>query len=194
MPSKTKNKSVFNKKHLAVVFFVVTALVALVIFTINTVRHNRNQELLIRDLNSSGLALDALAEELEAAIPGIEPVRSENCYRASRKFSEGPINCRQNIDFIRENIGHSKYLEEVSEIKHVLANSEKLSFGTPKKNGGLTEVYAETDHRWGGCRVYLSDDYGSREAYTSKTPAGYEFQIQCVSGDFDEFIYPELDD
>lgn len=161
----------------------VVTVVGMVVFgVVNTVSHNQNQKLLEKDLEETGVALDALVSELKKELHDIELKRTSDCYRASRKYSEGPIYCAQGIEISKNNLTDSQVTDSFTGIGLVLTSFEELKFEKRLTGSVLTEYVASTGHKRGGCSAILSREFDL---------TGYEFKLECLSGDFDEFIYPE---
>lgn len=160
----------------------VVVIIAIIIATITYRKHEENQKLLRQDLDQSGAALDDLASSLEAAIPGVNPERFSDCYRASRKLETGPIVCSEGVRFSRENLADEQVTDDFVKIKPILGASEPLGMKEGTGSSQSQYFFAGTGYPNVSCTAYVSKE---------RSIAGYSFRLECLGSGFDEFIYPE---
>lgn len=183
--SQAKKSSAVRKiiKSKWFVLLVITVLVLLTVYrTVVFVNHKKDQKLLLEDLEKSSEILDGIVNDFKKDLPVLDPVRHEYCYRASRKFEEGPIYCGQSVEIQVKNLSKTTYAEHVNYFKKYFEKNEELSF---KKNDSFKNnvgYYAKTNHKNGGCSVIIMPEARYLD---------YDLQIECLSSEFDSFIYPE---
>lgn len=170
--------------------------------------HKRSQTMLKRDLDAVGVELDSLGKTLDEALPDHAVVeRKQWCIRNSRKFDPGPINCSQRLLVIAEGVGDEQLLQDTNIIKQALekswfgfsqdnTNRQKTSFDDEDYSIHLSFNFTNNVKRGKTYCDAVFDGYGSKRAtnYEFAPYSQYELEVKCSgNGNFDRFIYPELE-
>jgi hypothetical protein len=188
LKTQQNNKKFYKNKYLVVVL-VLLLLSVLTYIGWSYAQHQQDQKDLKQNLDESGLRLDALANEIKNA--GIAtPTRSSYCYKAARKSGPEPIYCTQSIKVMRSDISSDTVNNEIRVIEELLTSNTSLPFDKQPGNANDPIYFvASTKQLPVGCSSII---FGRFIPIDDKSNGRYELTVECLAGDFDEFIYPEM--
>lgn len=178
--STKQSKSRSGKGWLLTYFLVIFAVLAAIRLVIY-LNHKHDQNLMLKDLDQSGVVIDEIAEKLGRKFPKAELVRVKYCFESGRKFAKNPIFCNQQL--VVKRINSKPSLAAVkSTLEDVLSSVEGLNF---KQIASTKQIryFSESVKGRDGCETSLLDE---------QKGAGFRIDIGCTLGEFDRLVYPEL--